>query len=88
MHYCLDSGGHNRIYFADHMAEKNLSVIAEVNQAIQSFPETAQDSAKWQQLQSFHETVNAPNHPIRNRLMRIPIDSPDLLRVIQEEGKV
>jgi len=60
------------IYFADHMAEKNLSVIAEVNQAIQSF----------------HETVTAPNPPIHNRLMRIPIDSPDLLRVIQEEGKV
>ena len=60
------------IYFADHMAEKQLTVIAEVDQAIKPFP----------------KTVNAPKPPIRNRLMRIPIDSPNLLRIIKEEGKV
>ena len=76
------------IYFADHMAEKQLTVIAEVNQAIKPFSKTASNSAKWQQVQFFHETVNAPKHLIRNRLMRIPIDSPNLLRVIKEEGKV
>lgn len=76
------------VYFTDHMREKKLSVIAEVRNAIKPFPKTAPDSAKWQQLQSFFNTVNAPKHPIRNRLMRIPIDSPDLLRVIKEEGKV
>ena len=76
------------IYFADHMAEKKLTVIAEVSQAIKPFPKTDSNSAKWQQVQSFHETVNAPKHPIRNRLMRIPIDSPNLLRIIKEEGKV
>jgi len=76
------------IYFADHMADKKLNVIAEVAQVIKPFPKTVSDSIKWQQVQSFHETVNAPKHPIRNRLTRIPIDSPDLLRVIKEEGKV
>ncbi|MEA2096010.1 MAG: TaqI-like C-terminal specificity domain-containing protein, partial [Candidatus Cloacimonadota bacterium] len=76
------------IYFADHMAEKKLSVIDEVCQTIKPLPRTASDSAKWQQIQSFHETVNALKHPIRNRIMRIPIDSHDLLRVIKEEGKV
>jgi len=76
------------IYFADHMAEKKLAVIAEVSQAITPFSKTLSASAKWQQVQSFHETVNAPKHPIRNRLMRIPIDSPNLLRIIKEEGKV
>ena len=76
------------VYFADHMTEKKLSVIAKVCQAIKPFPRTASDSAKWQQIQSFYETVNAPKHPIRNRIMRIPIDSPDMLRVIKEEGKV
>lgn len=40
------------------------------------------------QAQSFYEAISAPKHPIHNRLMRIPIDSPDLLRVIKEEGKV
>ncbi|OEU78527.1 MAG: hypothetical protein BA872_08895 [Desulfobacterales bacterium C00003060] len=76
------------IYFADHMAEKKIAVIDKVCQAIKPLPRTASDSAKWQQIQSFHETVNAPKHPIRNRIMRIPIDSHDLLRVIKEEGKV
>lgn len=76
------------IYFADHMAEKKLAVIAKVCQVIKPFQRTAPVSAKWQQVQSFYETVNAPNHPIRNRLMQIPIDSPDLLRVIKEEGRV
>jgi len=76
------------VYFADHMAERNLTVIAEVNQAIQSFLENASDSDKWQQVQSFYDTVNAPQHQIRDRLTRLPIDSPDLLRVIKEEGKV
>lgn len=76
------------IYFADHMVEQRLSVIAEVRNAFKPLLKTATDSARWQQLQSFYKTVNAPKHPIRNRLMRIPIDSPDLLRVIKEEGRV
>jgi hypothetical protein len=76
------------IYFADHMAEKKIAVIDKVCQAIKPLPRTASDSAKWKQAQSFYDVVNAPKHPIRNRLMRIPIDSHDLLRVIKEEGKV
>lgn len=76
------------IYFADHMADKRLSVIDEVCQAIKPFPRTASDSAKLEKVQSFYETVNAPKHPIHNRLTRIPIDSLDLLRVIKEEGRV
>ena len=76
------------IYFTDHMAEKKLSIIDKVCKTIKSFPRTASGSAKWQQVLSFYEAVNAPKHPIRNRLIRIPIDSPDLLRVIKEEGKV
>ena len=76
------------IYFSDHMAEKKLAVIAEVNQTIQPLSATASDIDKWRLIQQYYEIVNAPKHSIRNRLMRIPIDSPDLLRVIKEEGKV
>jgi len=35
-----------------------------------------------------HQTLNAPSHPIRNRLLRLTADSPDLLAVIKEEGRV
>jgi len=76
------------VYFADHMTEKKLTVMAEANQVIRPFPKSASNSVKWQQIQSFYDTFNAPQHPIRDRLARFSTDSPDLLRVIKEEGKV
>ena len=33
-------------------------------------------------------SLNAPSHPIRNRLLRLTADSPDLLAVIKQGGKV
>jgi len=36
-----------------------------------------------------HSTLgSAPSHPIRNRLLRLTADSPDLLAIIKQEGKV
>lgn len=35
-----------------------------------------------------HKTLNAPNHLIRNRLLRLTADSPDILAVVKAEGKV
>jgi hypothetical protein len=39
-------------------------------------------------LSHLHQTLNAPSHPIRNRLLRLTADSPDLLAIIKQEGKV
>ena len=39
-------------------------------------------------LTHLHQTLNAPGHPIRNRLLRLTADSPDLLAIIKQEGKV
>jgi hypothetical protein len=39
-------------------------------------------------LTHLHKTLNAPSHPIRNRLLRLTADSPDLLAVIKQEGRV
>ena len=39
-------------------------------------------------LTNLHQTLNAPSHPIRNRLLRLTADSPDLLAVIKAEGAV
>ena len=45
-------------------------------------------------LAHLHQTLNAPSHPIRNRLIRLirlirlTADSPDLLAIIKQEGKV
>ncbi len=34
------------------------------------------------------QTLNAPSHSIRNRLLRLTADSPDLLAIIKQEGRV
>ena len=39
-------------------------------------------------LTDLHQTLNAPSHPIRNLLLRLTADSPDLLAVIKQEGRV
>ena len=39
-------------------------------------------------LTHLHRTLNAPSHPIRNRLLRLTADSPDLLAIIKQAGRV
>lgn len=39
-------------------------------------------------LTHLHVPLNAPSHPIRNRLLRLTADSPELLAVIKQEGRV
>ena len=39
-------------------------------------------------LTHLHQTLNAPSHPIRNRLLRVTADSPDLLAVIKQDGRI
>ncbi len=76
------------LYYAAHMAEKKLNILDAVRTLITPFAPDAADRERWLQVEAFYLTANAPKHPIRNRLMRILTDSPDLLAVIQKEGKV
>jgi hypothetical protein len=39
-------------------------------------------------LLDFYAQANDSAHPIRNILLRVPLDSPELLAVIQREGAV
>ena len=39
-------------------------------------------------LTHLHQTLNVPSHPIRNRRLRLTADSPDLLAIIKQEGRV
>lgn len=76
------------VYFAQHMAKRNLGISAQV-QLLLPAPTSA-----WSQEQganaalAFYHTANGSTHPIRNRLLRIPTDSPELLAIIQQEGAV
>ena len=46
------------------------------------------DSPELAAATHLHQTLNAPSHPIRNRLLRLTADSPDLLAIIKQEGRV
>jgi len=76
------------LYFPQHMTERNLSITAAVRTLL---PANVADLSRAEQAAAalaFYRTANESSHPIRNILLRIPADSPDLLAVIQREGAV
>jgi adenine-specific DNA-methyltransferase len=75
------------LYFAEHMAERDLAITAQVRAALPATtPSTPEALA--QAALDFYQNANDAQHPIRNMLLRIPLDSPELLGVIQKEGAV
>lgn len=49
-------------------------------------PKAASNPHQTDFLDHVHTTLNAPSHPIRNQLLRLTTDSPDLLAIIKQEG--
>jgi hypothetical protein len=76
------------IYFAEHMRERRLEIMEHVRPLLPTNLDQLSESEQWRAAAAFFAHANAPDHPIRNRLMRISTDSPELLAVIKEEGKV
>lgn len=76
------------IYFAEHMAERDLGITAHVANLFTPLNGQETPSDHPQTLLDFYATANDSKHPIRNMLLRIPLDSPELLAVIQREGAV
>lgn len=76
------------VYFADHMAERRLGIIDHVTALLQDFDGAAPPAKQVAAAQQFYAQANDSKHLIRNILIRIPVDSPDLLAVIQREGAV
>ena len=75
-------------YFRKHMAERDLLFHDTVAPHLAAYDPTASEAKHRDFLTQLHATLNAPSHPIRNRLLRLTADSPDLLAVIKSEGKV
>ncbi|MCF6177782.1 MAG: Eco57I restriction-modification methylase domain-containing protein [Geopsychrobacter sp.] len=76
------------VYFAEHMRERKLNLMDHVRSLLPADNDQRSDSEKWHTITAFFEQANTLDHPIRNRLMRIISDSPELLAVIKKEGKV
>lgn len=76
------------VYFSDHMAECRLGIMAHVTPLLQDVNAAAPPAKQVTSALQFYAQANDSKHPIRNILIRIPVDSPDLLAVIQREGKI
>jgi adenine-specific DNA-methyltransferase len=75
-------------YFREHMAERDLLFHDTVAPHLAAYAPEASAAEQRDFLTHLHRTLNAPSHTIRNRLLRLTADSPDLLAVIKQEGRV
>lgn len=73
-------------YFREHMAERNLSFLDDLAPQLAAYNPDAPESQQRDFIKQLYNTLNAPTSKIRNRLLRISADSPDLLAVIKTEG--
>lgn len=82
-------------YFREHMAERDLLFHDLVAQIL----EETHTKARSREEEKNHTAISSPEFlrafvascetsPIRNRLLRLTADSPDLLAIIKQEGKV
>ncbi|MCZ7558501.1 MAG: Eco57I restriction-modification methylase domain-containing protein [Bacteroidia bacterium] len=75
-------------YFREHMTERDLLFHDTVVPHLAAYDPSASEVQQREFLDRLHRTLNAPSHPVRNRLLRLTADSPDLLAIIKQEGRV
>jgi len=75
-------------YFREHMLQRDLLFHDTLAPHLAAYAPEASEAQQHAFLTHLHQTINAPSHPIRNRLLRLTADSPDLLAVIKQEGRV
>lgn len=73
-------------YFRDHMAERDLLFIDELAPYLADYSPDAHELDQRDFIVQLQGKLNAPTSKIRNRLLRISADSPDLLAVIKAGG--
>ena len=75
-------------YFRSHMAERDLLFLDELTPHLAAYDSEASEAKQREFIADLHRTLNSPSSKIRNRLLRLTADSPDLLAVIKAEGSV
>lgn len=75
-------------YFREHMADRDLLFHDDLAPHLAVYDPDAGKTKQHDFLAHLHGILNAPESKIRNRLLRLTADSPDLLAVIKEEGRV
>jgi len=74
-------------YFREHMSERNLVFLDDLAPRLATYDRDATGSQQRDFIRQLYNALNAPTSEIRNRLLRISADSPNLLAVIKAEGK-
>ncbi len=74
-------------YFREHMAERDLLFHHTLGQHIDSYNPNANPAWQKHFIEQFYRRLNSPDSVIRNRLLRLTADSPDLLAVIKKEDR-
>ena len=69
------------LYFKDHFVKKKLNIIEYVSNELKPIMEEDEAGSR-KQIIEFYKQINVPEHPIRNRLMRMTVDSPDIVGII------
>jgi type I restriction-modification system DNA methylase subunit len=75
-------------YFREHMAVRDLLFQDDIAQALTGYTPDAPEAEQLHFIETLINNLNAPSSKIRNRLLRLTADSPDLLAVIKKEGQV
>lgn len=75
------------LYFADEMKNKQIDVLAFVEKELLTVLgdinfEEMPTEAKAEAINKFYTSVSHPDSPIRNRILKFPIASPDILKPI------
>ncbi len=74
------------LYFNEHMEEKGLTVLKEVNQLLQSIDhldEKTQADKIVKIINAVYDEYKSTNNVIRRRILDFPVKSPDIINVIQ-----
>ena len=77
-----------QIFRREHMAERYLLFHDTMAPHLAAYAPEANAAQQRDFLTHLNQTLNVPSHAIRKRLDRIVSDSPDLLAVIKQKGKV
>lgn len=74
-------------YFHDHMADRDLLFLDDLSPSLDGYDSDASETQQREFLEEFVTSHNAPKAKVRNKLLRLTADSPDLLAVIKNEGR-
>jgi|JUEG02.1.fsa_nt_gi type I restriction-modification system DNA methylase subunit len=74
-------------YFHEHMSERDLLFLDDIAPYLAAYDPDSSESQQCEFIDQLYHTLNTPTSKIRNRLLRISAESPDLLAVIKGDGK-